>query len=125
MGEAVDHKVSADLEGIYVLTREIIIGRDHLEVKFQGIIAPYTKPIEGKPLVYIQIESPRHSDLMWKLRPIPGFTLTEYDPLVCDSITGVANRNGDADIGKLRGTPVFLRFHVVNSKLWGFRFAAE
>jgi len=115
--------LKSDTNGGYVVTRELIVSGDRIEVNFQGIIAPYMKPIEGKPLGFIRTELLRRSDPTGKLQPIPGFTMKESDPLVGDNLSGVVTWNRKADLTGLRGTPVYVRFHVVNSELWGMRFA--
>jgi hypothetical protein len=112
-----------DMDGGYLLTREMAVSGGRLEVNFQGIIAPYMKPVEGKTIGFIRVGLYRRSNETGQLVPIPGFALADSDPLVGDSISGAATWKGKADIGSLRASPVYVRFHVVNSELWGFRFA--
>ncbi len=115
--------LKSDTNGGYVLTREVIVSGDRIEVNFQGIIAPYMKPIEGKPLGFVRTQLLRRSDATGKLQPIPGFTMKECDPLIGDNLSGVVTWKGKTDLTGLRGTPVYVRFHIVNSELWGMRFA--
>jgi len=115
--------LKSDTDGGYLLTRELIVSGDRIEVNFQGIIAPYMKPIDGRPLGFIRVELLRRSDATGKLQPIPGFTMKECDPLVGDNLSGVVTWHGKADLSGLSGSPVYVRFHIVNSEFWGMRFA--
>ncbi|MFN0169963.1 MAG: hypothetical protein ACKV22_26365 [Bryobacteraceae bacterium] len=115
--------LKSGVEGGYVLTRELTTSGDRLEVNYQGIIAPYMKPIDGRPIGNIRVELLRKSPVEGHLEPIPGFTFQESDPLVGDGLAGVVTWKGDPDLSRLSGRPVWVRFHVVQSELWGFRFA--
>jgi hypothetical protein len=120
--------LTADTNGGYVLTREVVVSGDHIEVNFQGIIAPYMKPIDGinnSTQGFIRLELLHRNDATAKLEAIPGFTLKESDALVGDNLAGIATWQGRADLSSLRGKPVYVRFHVVNSELWQFRFGSN
>lgn len=115
--------LKSDARGGYVLTRELFVTGDHLEMNFQGILAPYMKPIEDHPLGYIRVELLSRSDTTDTLRVIPGYSLAESDPLVGDGQSTVVTWKGNADLSPLKGTAVYIRFHIVNSELWQVRFA--
>jgi len=117
--------VKSDVQGGYLLTREMVVTGDHLEINFQGIEAPYMQPIEGRPSGFVRVELLRRNDATGKLDPIPGFQLKDSDALSGDSLASIATWNGKADLGSLRGTAVYVRFHILCSELWGFRFASN
>ncbi len=54
-------------------------------------------------------------------RPVPGFTMEDSDPI---RTTGRHRMSwqGRKDVGGLEGTPVQLRFHFKNAKLFSFQF---
>jgi hypothetical protein len=114
--------LQAGADGGYVLTRELRVTGGRLEVNFQGVIAPYMQPIDGRPIGSIRVELLRRSAVEGHLEPIPGFTFPESDPLVGDGLAAAVSWKGSAALTSLRGQPVYIRFHVVQSELWGFRF---
>jgi len=115
--------LQSDTKGGYMLTRELVVSGGRLEVNFQGVIATYMEPIEGSPLGYVRLELLRRSDSLGRLKPIPGFTMAESDSLVGDGLSTAATWKGKSDLTSLRGSSVFIRVHIVNSQLWGLRFA--
>ena len=53
---------------------------------------------------------------------IPGFTLEDADPITAGATDQVVSWRGNADVSKLAGKPVKLRFHFKNAKLFSFQF---
>jgi len=117
--------VKSGVQGGYLLTREMVVTGDHLEINFQGIEAPYMQPIEGRPSGFVRVELLRRNDETGKLDPIPGFQLKDSDALAGDSLAAVATWNGKPGLTSLRGKSIYIRFHIVNSELWQFRFASK
>jgi hypothetical protein len=117
--------LKADTNGGYVLTRELLVSGNRLELNFQGIIAPYMKPIEGRPIGYVRVELLRRPQAGGELQPIPGFTLKDSDPLAGDSLSAVVTWRGKSDLSSLHNVPVYVRLHVVSSELYALRFATK
>lgn len=114
--------LASDINGGYMLTRELVVSGNRLELNYQGIEAPFMHPINGNPQGYIQAELLRRASSGVTLEPIPGFTMEESDRYFGDSQNRVATWKGKWDLSGLRGTSIFIRFHIVQSELWGFRF---
>ena len=87
--------LGAGMEGGFVLTRELVISGNHLEVNSQAINTPYMQPIRGKSVGYIQVELLRRDNVTLKLHPIPGFTFAESDSLGGDDTNGVVTWKGN------------------------------
>ena len=115
--------LTSDASGGFVLTREMVVTGNQLELNSHAINTPYMAPIMGRGVGYIQVELMRRDNVTQKLHPIPGFTFAESVPLTGDFDDGVVTWKGKADLSSLRGTPVYIRFHVVQSELWEMRFA--
>lgn len=58
-------------------------------------------------------------------KPIPGFTLADSKELIGDDIERAASWKGGADLSKLAGRPVRLRFVLKEADLYALRFAAS
>jgi hypothetical protein len=55
-------------------------------------------------------------------KPLPGFTLDDCAPVTGDSIEQVVKWKSRADLGKLAGRPVRLRFDLKDANLYSLRF---
>jgi hypothetical protein len=116
--------LASDENGGYVLSRQMVVTGNRLQVNYQGINGAYMKPVLGRyPRGYIQVELLRRDQETLKLKPIPGFTFAESDPLTGDGAETAATWKGKGDLSSLKGTPVHVRFRVVQSELWEMRFA--
>lgn len=115
--------LAAGMDGGYVLTRELVAAGNRLQINFQGILVPNLGVIENQPLGFIRVELLRRSDAAGTLKPIPGFTMADSDPLVGDGQDTRVSWKGRTDLSSLKGTPVYIRFHIVNSELWQVRFS--
>ena len=101
---------------------------------FVSVHAPYrggellTKPLifEGKSLeinyatsalgeVRIEVQSGEG-------RPIEGFTLSQCDAIFGDQISRTVTWGGNADVSKISGKPIKLRFVLKDVDLYSFRF---
>ncbi len=92
----------------------------------EGVVT--TKPIvmSGERLVVnanASLGSIRVEILDMDGKPIAGFGEAEADPITTDSVRHVVSWRGDADLSRLKGTPIALRFHLDRSKLYSFTFA--
>jgi len=58
-------------------------------------------------------------------QPIPGFTLEDCSPVQGDTIAGFVTWKDGADVSRLSGQPVRLRFVVNEADLYSLRFAAD
>ena len=54
--------------------------------------------------------------------PLPGFEASRADPLRGDSVSQLASWEGKSDLSSLQGRVIKLRFLMVHSKLFSFRF---
>ncbi|MDC0302588.1 hypothetical protein OAL23_00295 [bacterium] len=57
-----------------------------------------------------------------KQRPIPGFTVSDCDPLSGDEIDATVTWKGRMDVSSLAGKPIYLRFVLNHADLFSFRF---
>ena len=55
-------------------------------------------------------------------QPVPGYTMDECPEIYGDEIVGVVRWKKGADVGQLAGTPVRLRFAMMDADLYAFRF---
>jgi hypothetical protein len=56
-------------------------------------------------------------------RPIPGFTLADAKPLSGDSLDQTVRWKADADLGKLAGKTIRLRFRLKNADVYSLQFS--
>jgi hypothetical protein len=55
-------------------------------------------------------------------QPIPGFELADCEPIFGDTLERTVTWSSEADLGKLSGKPVRLRFVLRDADLYSFRF---
>lgn len=58
-------------------------------------------------------------------RPLPGFALADSSEIIGDEIRRTASWKSGADLGKLAGTPVRLRFVLKDADVFSFRFHGQ
>jgi hypothetical protein len=118
----------------WVLTRELCVSGDRLELNHQCLWVPYKQRIPSDTLGrksmyergkkgYIKVELLEQSDCHQALSPISGFTMADSDTIHGDDTSRVVTWNGTSDLGSLRDKAVFVRFHLVAAELYGMRFA--
>jgi hypothetical protein len=56
-------------------------------------------------------------------QPLPGFTAADCDEVFGDTVDRTVSFKGSADVSRLAGTPVKLRFVLKDADLYAFRFA--
>ena len=54
---------------------------------------------------------------------IPGFALADCDPIIGDHVARTVTWGGSPDLSRLRGRPVYIRFHLRAAGIWAFRVA--
>ena len=65
--------------------------------------------------VRVQVLTSQHN-------PIPGFDLSNADPITTSGIAQVVSWNGSPDVSSLAGRPIKLRIYFKNAKLYSFQF---
>jgi hypothetical protein len=55
-------------------------------------------------------------------RPVPGLALEDCVEVIGDEIERVVRWKGEADLGRLAGAPVRLRFALKDADVFSFRF---
>jgi len=58
-------------------------------------------------------------------RPLPGFELSECEPILGNFTDYYVNWRGGSDVSALAGTPVKIHFKLNRAKLYGFQFTDE
>lgn len=58
-------------------------------------------------------------------KPLPGFDLSDCDPLTGDHVRGIARWRGKSDLAALVGKPVRLKLELTKCSLYSIRFSAE
>lgn len=101
--------IRAPYSGGEMITRPLSFSGGALQVNFASSAA-------GGVKVEIQDEGGN---------PIPGFELENSVELVGDQISQEVGWSGSPDLSKLSGTPVRLRFVMVDSDLFSFRFRSD
>lgn len=57
--------------------------------------------------------------------PLPGFSIDDSDIITGDHLAHrLTWRNGQADLSALRGTPIYLRFHLQDAGIWSLTIEA-
>ncbi len=51
---------------------------------------------------------------------LPGFALTDCDPITGDHVSRTVTWGGSPDLARLRGRPVYIRFHLRSAGIWAF-----
>ena len=101
-----DGFASADAEGEGVLTTiPLTFSGDHLELNVAG-------------------EEVRAALLDESGEPVPGYGLTDCDPLSGDHIAGTVTWHGQSSLRSLAGRTLRLRIAMRQAKLYAFQFAA-
>lgn len=90
-----------------LLTRTIRIEGDRLEVNLQA------------PKGWLRAELADEAG-----KPIPGFTLTECAPVKGEGVSLPVRWKGGADLKRLAGKPVHVRFQLSDASLYAFRFGS-
>ena len=57
-----------------------------------------------------------------RLNPLPGYSVSDADPLVATSLEHRVSWRGNADIAALAGRPMRLKIYFKNAKLYSFQF---
>jgi len=55
-------------------------------------------------------------------KKLPGFNVTDADPMTESSTDHVVSWKGNSDLSALAGHPIKLRFYFKNAKLYSFQF---
>ncbi len=58
-------------------------------------------------------------------KSLPGFDLSDCDPLTGDQVRGIAHWHGKADLSPFQGKTVRLKLELTKCSLYSFRFSAE
>lgn len=109
--------------------RRFVFRKDgYVAVGSTGAGGMLTKPLsfEGKSLSLNYLTQPKGAVRLEILQadgtPIPGFTAQDCDNLSGDHIDGQVSWNGSADVSKLAGTPIRLRFELKDAQLFSLQF---
>jgi hypothetical protein len=98
--------VHAPYRGGELLTKPLIVEGNSLEIN-------YATSVSGE--VRIEVQSGEG-------RPIEGFTLSQCDAIFGDQISRTVTWGGNADVSKISGKPIKLRFVLKDVDLYSFRF---
>jgi hypothetical protein len=98
--------VNAPFRGGELVTRPFVFSGSKLQLNFETSAA-------GGVQVELQDEAGQ---------PIPGYALTDCPEMIGDDIDRVVTWKGGADVGKLAGKVVRLRFALRDADLYSLRF---
>jgi hypothetical protein len=98
--------VHAPYRGGELLTKPLIFEGNSLEIN-------YSTSAAGE--VRIEVLSDEG-------RPIEGFTLSQCDAIFGDQISRTVTWGGNADVSRISGKPIKLRFVLKDADLYSFRF---
>ncbi len=100
------------------------MGSDALPVKVNGLVTFAGKALElnyrtGAP-GFVRVEIQDAAGM-----PVPGFTLDECPEIIGDEIERTVAWTQGADVSRLAGRPVRLRFAMKDADLFALRFTEE
>ncbi|WP_236974178.1 hypothetical protein [Membranihabitans maritimus] len=98
--------IYAPMNGGEVVTKPLVFKGDNLNINFSSSAA-------GEILVELLDE---------KGQPIPGFGLSECDPVFGDAIERTVSWKGRINVSAIAGKPVKLRFVLKDADLYSFQF---
>ena len=75
--------------------------------------------LDGSAGGWLQIEIQDAGD-----QPLPGFGLSDADPIAGNAISKTVTWQGKSDLSELAGKPVRLRFVLRDMKLYAFQFSS-
>jgi len=101
--------VEAELKGEFYTFPAIIEG-EKLQINYKSLPGGQIR------VELLEVKNRRESI------PIKGFTLNDCSPLKEDSTNEVVNWKGKKNLGFLRGKPIRIRFELIRSTLFSFRF---
>jgi hypothetical protein len=109
----------AGIEGGYLLTRQFLLEGNRLALNCRS---PVERPPAGWKGGLIRVELLRAPQSHLPAHPLPGFTMDDCDPItVTDDPHRIVTWHGSADLSKLRGQNVYLRFYLKNATLYTFQ----
>lgn len=120
----------------WMLTRELTVSGEKLQLNHYGRWVPYPERIAGDTTGpktkysrgkngFIRVELLRRSKRGQDLEPIEGFGLDDCVPVVGDGTDTVVKWTHGRDLSSLRGESIFIRFHFIESELYGMRFESD
>ena len=89
----------------WLLTRELVLGGSELQVNCRAA---------GE----LRVELAEYPG-----QALPGYALADCDPITGDHVARTVTWGGSPDLARLRGRPVYIRFHLRAAGIWAFRVA--
>jgi hypothetical protein len=103
----------------YLLTRKFTLDGSKLKINCTSLPKAYDDVQSDG--IYVEILD--GSQTTGAAKPIPGFTLADCDRVRVDQIDKVVTWKKNADLGALKGRPVYLRFKLKDAGLYAFQIA--
>ena len=89
----------------WLLTRELVLDGSELQVNCRA---------DGE----LRVELAEYPG-----QALPGYALADCDPIAGDHVERTVTWGGSPDLRRLRGRPVYIRFHLRAAGIWAFRVA--
>jgi len=104
----------------YLVTREFLLEGRSIEINYTALPGPYHQPSDGIRVGILEAPDFQTRETSYE-KAVPGFTLDDCDRIVGDSLAQPVKWKGSADLSRLRGRRIYLRFMMKKAGLYGFR----
>ena len=111
----------------YLLTRQFVLEGSRLVINCAALHPgtrhrrhPYQAESDGIRVAIIQAPDFKTRETRWETA-VPGFGLEDCDRIFTDHLSHTVTWNGDPDLSRLKGQPVYLRFQLKNADLYSFQ----
>ena len=111
----------AGVESGRLLTRQLVLGGDRLEINCRTQARNPPGPEWGE-FRQIKAELLQPGSENGPATPYPGYSMADCDPVkVMDEFARVITWRGSPDLAPLRGKKVYVRFNIQSATLYSFR----
>ena len=107
----------------YLVTRQFVLEGSAIEINYTALPGPYHQPTDGIRVGILEPPDFQTRETSYE-KTVPGFALEDCDRLVGDGLAQVVKWKGSADLSRLKGRGVYLRFQMKKAGLYGFRVVA-
>ncbi|MFN0166126.1 MAG: hypothetical protein ACKV22_06815 [Bryobacteraceae bacterium] len=107
----------------YLVTRQFVLEGSAIEINYTALPGPYHQPTDGIRVGILEPPDFQTRETSYE-RTVPGFALEDCDRMVGDGLGQTVKWKGSADLSRLKGRGVYLRFQMKKAGLYGFRVLA-
>jgi hypothetical protein len=104
----------------FLLTRQFILEGNSLKINCSSLPRSYQQASDGIRVAIIAAPDFKTKETTWET-PLSGYGLADCDPIVTDDIAHTVTWKGNADLSRLKGRAVYLRFEMKHADLYTFQ----